>query len=73
MKIGVTGATGQLGRIVVAKLKENVSTESIIALVRSTQKAADLRVEVREADYEKTDTLEAALKGIDTIIVISIS
>jgi len=71
MKIGITGATGQLGRIVVDKLKETVATENIVALVRSTQKASDLGVEVREADYEKPETLEAALKGVDTLLLIS--
>lgn len=42
MKIAITGATGQLGRIVVSKLKEKVSADNIVALVRSVQKAADL-------------------------------
>ena len=73
MKIAITAATGQLGRIVVSKLKEKVSAESIIALVRSTQKASDLGVEVREADYERPATLEGALKGVDTLLLISSS
>jgi NAD(P)H dehydrogenase (quinone) len=62
-----------LGRIVVNKLKERVSADSIIALVRSSSKAADLGVEVREADYEKPETLEAALNGVDTLLLISSS
>jgi NAD(P)H dehydrogenase (quinone) len=73
MIIGITGATGQLGRQVVEKLKEKVPADSIVALVRSTQKAADLDVETREADYEKPQTLEVALKGIDTLLLISSS
>ena len=39
MKIGVTGATGQLGRMVVDKLKEKVSANSVVALVRNPEKA----------------------------------
>jgi NAD(P)H dehydrogenase (quinone) len=50
MKIGITGATGQLGRIVVTKLKEKIGQDDIIALVRSTQKGAELGVECREFD-----------------------
>jgi len=73
MKIGITGATGQLGRIVVDRLKEKVQADNIIALVRSPQKAADLGVEAREADYENTATLESALAGIDTLLLISSS
>ncbi|WP_276497448.1 SDR family oxidoreductase [Pontibacter litorisediminis] len=71
MKIGITGATGQLGRLVVDKLKGKVPTENIVALVRSPQKAAGLGVEAREADYEKPETLDEALKGIDTLLLIS--
>lgn len=71
MKIGITGATGQLGRLVVNKLKTKVPHENIIALVRSVQKAADLGVHAREADYDKPETLDTALKGIDTLLLIS--
>lgn len=70
MKIAITGATGQLGSIVVNKLKEKAGN-NIIALVRSTQKAADLGVEAREANYDRPETLEAALKDVDTLLLIS--
>ena len=71
MKIGITGATGQLGRLVVSKLKTKISPDNIVALVRSVPKAADLGIEVREADYDKPETLDPALKGIDTLLLIS--
>jgi NAD(P)H dehydrogenase (quinone) len=71
MKIAITGATGQLGHIVVSKLKEKVSAQNIVALVRSPQKAADLGVEAREANYDKPETLVTALDGIDTLLLIS--
>lgn len=71
MKIGVTGATGHLGRIAVEKLKEKISAESIVALVRTPQKAADLGVEAREFDYNKPEILVNALKGIDKLLLIS--
>lgn len=71
MKIGITGATGQLGQLVVNKLKEKVSADSIVALVRSIQKASPLGVEAREADYNEPKTLESALSGIDTLLLIS--
>jgi NAD(P)H dehydrogenase (quinone) len=71
MKIGVTGATGHLGRIVVEKLKEKVTSDSIVALVRSPQKASDLGVEAREFDYTRPESLANALKGIDNLLLIS--
>ena len=71
MKIGVTGATGQLGHLVVGKLKEKVSAESIVALVRNPEKAAELGVEVRVFDYNKPESLAASLIGIDKLLLIS--
>ena len=71
MTIAVTGATGQLGRIVVDRLRQKVPASDIVALVRSPQKAADLGVAVRLADYSKPETLTAALKGVDTVLLIS--
>lgn len=71
MTIAVTGATGQLGRIVIEKLKEKTPAADIVALVRSPEKAADLGVTARAADYEKPETLDAALRGVDTLLLIS--
>jgi NAD(P)H dehydrogenase (quinone) len=71
MKIAITGATGQLGRLVIAQLKTKVADENLVALVRSASKAADLGVEAREANYDDQTTLETALKGIDTVLLIS--
>ncbi len=73
MKIAITGATGQLGQLVVNKLKEKISATDIVALVRSSAKAAALGVEVREADYSRPETLSNALNGIDTLLLISSS
>lgn len=71
MKIGVTGATGQLGRLVVEQLKAKVSADSIVALVRTPEKASDLGVEARAFDYTKPEGLVASLKGIDKLLLIS--
>jgi NAD(P)H dehydrogenase (quinone) len=73
MTIAITGATGQLGRLIVARLKAKAPAEQIVALVRSPAKAADLGVPAREADYVRPETLGAALAGIDTLLLISSS
>ncbi|WP_321287193.1 SDR family oxidoreductase [uncultured Sunxiuqinia sp.] len=73
MKIGITGATGQLGQIVVEKLKGKVNSDEIVALVRTPEKAAELGVEVREFDYSKPETLVDPLGGIDHLLLISSS
>ncbi|HCE57593.1 MAG TPA: NAD(P)-dependent oxidoreductase [Prolixibacteraceae bacterium] len=71
MKTGITGATGQLGRLVIGKLKEKTEVGSIVALVRNTGKAKDLGVEAREFDYDKPELLAESLKGIEQLLLIS--
>ena len=73
MKTAITGATGQLGRLVVRRLTEKAGTEDVVALARSVEKASDLGVEVREADYSRPETLERALTGIEKLLLISSS
>jgi len=71
MTIAVTGATGQLGRLVIEKLKARVPAGEIVALARDPAKAADLGVAVRVADYARPETLAPALAGVDTLLLIS--
>jgi NAD(P)H dehydrogenase (quinone) len=71
MTIAITGATGKLGRLVVNELKARTQATSIIALARTPAKAADLGVQVRQADYGKPDTVERALAGVDTLLLVS--
>src|SRR3984957_7549688 len=72
MTIAVTGATGQLGRLVIDKLKAKAG-EAIVALVRSPANARGLGVAVREADYAQPATLKSALAGVDVLLFISSS
>lgn len=71
MKIGITGATGHLGRLVIAKLKTKTAPENLVALVRNPEKAIQLGVEARAFDYSKSDGQVDALKGIDALLLIS--
>jgi NAD(P)H dehydrogenase (quinone) len=66
--IAVTGATGQLGRLVISLLKDKVAASDIVAVARTQTKAADLGVTVREADYDRPETVEEALGGVDTLL-----
>ena len=67
MTIAITGATGHLGRLAITALKARGA--SPIALARNPDKAADLGVKVRAFDYTNADP--AALKGVDTLVLIS--
>jgi NAD(P)H dehydrogenase (quinone) len=73
--IAVTGATGQLGRLVIAALlNRGVAPQDIVAAVRTPAKAADLAdqgIQVRHADYALPETLVRALEGADRVLLIS--
>ncbi|MGA7585857.1 MAG: SDR family oxidoreductase [Rouxiella badensis] len=74
--IAVTGATGQLGRLVVEELLKNTPANEIVAAVRNPAKAEDLNalgVDVRQADYSKPETLKTAFSGVDKLLLISSS
>ncbi len=74
--IVVTGASGQLGRLIVAELRAKHPNEKVVAAVRSPEKAqslAALGAEIRHADYEKPESLDSALKGADTLVLVSSS
>lgn len=74
--IVVTGATGQLGKLVVEELLKTVPASEIVAAVRDPQKAQDIvsrGVQVRQADYSKPESLAAAFAGADRVLLISSS
>ena len=73
MTIGITGATGQLGRLIIANLVRRVPPADLIGLVRSPDKAADLGIPLRLADYTNPETLRPALSGVDTLLFVSAS
>lgn len=73
MKTGITGATGQLGRLIIEKLKSKTNPADLVALVRSPEKATDLGIEVRKFDYNNAEELAESLKGIDHLMLVSAS
>ncbi|AMO96677.1 quinone oxidoreductase 2 [Collimonas fungivorans] len=74
--IVVTGASGQLGRLVIQELLKKLPANEIVAAVRTPEKVADLAalgVQVRLADYAQPATLDAAFKGAGQLLLISSS
>lgn len=74
MSIAVTGATGQLGQLVIETLLKSQPPQNIVALVRNVGKAQKLKdqgIDVRLFDYDKPETLVPALKGVERLLLIS--
>ena len=74
MKIAITGATGQLGNLVIEQLLQLTAAQNIVALVRNVNKAEHFKaqgIELREFDYDRPETLVPALLGIDKLLLIS--
>nr|WSZ97778.1 SDR family oxidoreductase [Streptomyces sp. NBC_00857] len=75
MSIVVTGATGQLGRLVIESLPATgVPADGIAAVVRNEEKAAALAargVELRVADYDRPETLATAFRAGDRVLLVS--
>lgn len=74
--IAITGATGQLGQLVITQLLQKVPAHQLIAIVRSPAKAANLSalgIQIRQADYQDSAALESALQGVEKLLLISSS
>ena len=68
----VVGATGQVGGPAVAELLERRA--SLRALVRSSEKGRDLArrgVELAIGDLEDIDSLISALRGVESVLLVS--
>jgi len=70
----VTGASGALGRLVVAALLERVAASELILVTRSPDSLGDvarLGATVRYGDFERADSLPAAFIGGRRMLIIS--
>ena len=75
MSIVVTGATGQLGRLIVQHLlADGVPAADITATGRTIERLSDLAeqgVRVVKSDYSDVDSLVAAFTGAQTLMLVS--
>jgi len=70
----ITGATGQLGRLVVQQLLTRVPAEEVGVSVRDPDKARDMRqrgVRVRRGDFADAASMASAFEGASKVLVVS--
>ncbi|MFJ8582761.1 SDR family oxidoreductase [Micromonospora sp. NPDC093277] len=75
MSIVVTGATGHLGRLIVASLLDRgVPADQIVAVGRDVDRLAGLAgrgVATQHVDYEDPESLQAAFAGAEQLMFVS--
>jgi NAD(P)H dehydrogenase (quinone) len=69
MKIGISGASGQLGKAVIAELKARGDDNSVIGISR-TPETVQPPMERRYGDYDEPDTLVEAYQDLDRLLII---
>jgi len=69
MRIGVSGASGQLGRGVVEALQHRAVGHQVVAITRSPESVAGV-VEDRFGDYDRPESLACAYAGLDRLLLI---
>ncbi len=70
----VTGATGQIATAVITTLLCQLPSSQIAAFVRNPTKATQLQaqgLDIRIGSYDDLDSLDRAMQGIDTVLLIS--
>ena len=68
MKIGVSGASGALGRMVVDELVQRAIGHTVVAISRTP--ATTGAVEARLGDFDRPETLYDAYSGLDRLLLI---
>ena len=70
MKIGISGASGQLAMATLAALKSRAPQAQLVGISRSPDKVSALGVEARFGDFDKPDGLSKAFAGLDRLLII---
>ena len=74
MKILITGAAGQMGTVVIETLLKKMPASDIHVLVRKAEKQADFAgrgFKAFQGNYDDVASLERAMQGVDTVLLIS--
>src|SRR3984893_8549849 len=70
MKIGVSGASGHLGRAVVSELLQRAGGHELVAISRSPETVTGA-AQRRFGDYNRPESLAEAYAGLDRLLIIT--
>ena len=70
MKIGVSGASGHLGRAVVSELLQRPGGHEVVAITRTPETVSG-PAQGRFGDYNRPDSLAEAYAGLDRLLIIT--
>jgi NAD(P)H dehydrogenase (quinone) len=69
MKIGVSGASGHLGRAVVSELLQRPDGQEVVAITRTPETVSG-PAQGRFGDYDRPESLAEAYAGLDHLLII---
>src|ERR1700752_3129022 len=69
MKIGVSGASGHLGRAVVSELLQRAGGHEVVAITRTPETVSG-PAQKRFGDYNRPESLVEAYAGLDCLLII---
>ena len=70
IKIGVSGASGHLGRAVVSELLQRAVGHEVVAITRTPETVSG-PAQGRFGDYNRPESLAKAYAGLDRLLIIS--
>ena len=70
MKIGVSGASGHLGRAVVSELLQRRGGHEVVAITRTPETVSG-PAQGRFGDYNRPESLAEAYTGLDRLLIIT--
>ena len=71
MKVGVTAASGNLGKLLVAELASTIGTQNVVGIARTPETIGIEGIETRAADYTDAAIWPEVLEGLDTVVLVS--
>ena len=71
MKVGVTAASGNLGKLILQELISAIGADNVVGIARSPEKISIAGIETRAGDYADAVVWPEVLQDLDTVVLVS--